>query len=367
MATKKGANLEELVRTYFAQQGFFAIRGINLRFEDEIVTDIDVWLYGRQSASVRTRTVIDVKNKRSPKAFERILWTRGMQLALDCDKAIVATTYSNPKIIRFAREQNVELLHKDFLVRLQNKIDISGRFTIEQFVNLVNRYSDHKHDGDWLKQLADAKSALVSLHGYQAFNKSIAAFRFFAERVETRPQYKEQALRSAYLTAGLACIALDGALQQSLYEDTATRYQAIADGVTYGDSGSAKVQNSIKTVLDVISTGMENGRVVSQQAKDALNKLFKDIRADIIAEYFSREYNASSLFNVAKELDKCAFSKEKGQNQALSTEAKSVLGVFADFVQIKRNVLFPSGEIREGKLDTGIAVPVTASLWKNQD
>ena len=359
--------MEELVRTYFAQQGFFAIRGINLRFEDEIVTDIDVWLYGRQSASVRTRTVIDVKNKRSPKAFERILWTRGMQLALDCDKAIVATTYSNPKIIRFAREQNVELLHKDFLVRLQNKIDISGRYTIEQFVNLVNRYSDHKHDGDWLKQLADAKSALVSLHGYQAFNKSMAAFRFFAERVETRPQYKEQALRSAYLTAGLACIALDGALQQSLYEDTATRYQAIADGVTYGDSGSAKVQNSIKTVLDVISTGMENGRVVSQQAKDALNKLFKDIRADIIAEYFSREYNASSLFNVAKELDKRAFSTERGQQQALSTEAKSVLGVFADFVQIKRNVLFPSDEIREGNLDTGIAVPVTASLWENQD
>jgi hypothetical protein len=51
---RTGAGLEELVRAYFARQGFFALRGVSHRFEEEEVTDIDAWLYGRQSASVRT-------------------------------------------------------------------------------------------------------------------------------------------------------------------------------------------------------------------------------------------------------------------------------------------------------------------------
>src|SRR3546814_9916672 len=103
----------------------------------------------------------------------------------------------------------------------------------------------------------------------------MAGFRFVAERAQTRPQHKEQAVRAAYLAAALACIALDAALEHVLYEDGATRYKAIAAGVTYGDAGDAKVQKSIDTVLSVISEGMENGRVVARQAKDALDKLFE--------------------------------------------------------------------------------------------
>jgi len=79
------------VRAYFARQGFFALRGVSYRFEDEVVTDIDAWLYGRHSASVRTRTIVDVKEKRSPKAFERILWARGMIASAWCGLTIMPT------------------------------------------------------------------------------------------------------------------------------------------------------------------------------------------------------------------------------------------------------------------------------------
>jgi hypothetical protein len=336
---RTGAGLEELVRAYFARQGFFALRGVSYRFEDEEVTDIDAWLYGRQSASVRTRTIVDIKDKRSPKAFERILWARGMQLALGCDRAIVATTDAGPKIVRFAHQQKVALLTKDFLNRLQSKLDTSDRMTLEQFIDNIRTYKDHKQDGDWLRRISDAKSALISVQSYPAFNKAIAAFRFFAERAQTRPHHKEQALRGAYLTAALACIALDTALERVVYEDQGSRYRAIADGVTYGDAGDARVQSSIKTVLEVIAKGMENGRVVSRQANDALEKMFQSVRADIIAEYFTKEHNAGSLVAVAKELDDRAHSVDATKIQTLSIDAKSVLGVFADFVQANRAVL----------------------------
>ena len=339
MAARKGANLEELVREYLARQGLFALRSVPLRYEDEEVTDIDVWCYGRQSASIRTRTLVDVKSKRSPKAFERILWSRGMQLALNCDKAIVATTDRNPKIVRFARQQEVALLTKGFLDRLRRKIDTSERQTLEQFLENIRKYPEHKQDGDWIKLIADAKSAVISLHGYPAFNKSMTMFRFFADRAHTRPQHKEQAVRASYLVAALACIALDDALVHVVYEDTPTRYKAITEGVRYGDAGDGKVQKSIDKVLSVMGQGMENGRVVARQAKDAMDTLFDRVRSEIIAEYFAKENNAAKLFAVAKELDSRAHSVNESKIMDLSIEAKSVLGVFSDFVQTNRAVL----------------------------
>lgn len=362
MVEKKGSGLEELVRGYFARQGFYALRGVPLRFEGEDVTDIDVWLYGRHSTSVRTRAIVDVKDKRSPKAFERILWARGMQLTLGCDRAIVATTDNNPKVVRFAHQQKVSLLSKAFLGRLEKIIDTTDRLTSEQFIACLQRYSDHKQDGDWIKAVADSKSAVISLHGYPAFNKAIAAFKFFAQRAETRPLYKEQALRGAYLTASLACVALDSALERILYEDSSSRYTAIASGVTYGDAGDAKVQSSVDTVLDVMANGMKNGRVIAQQARAALNQMFESVRADIVAEHFQKEHNAAPLFSVAKELDDRAHASQWPRGVAMSSEAKTILGIFADFVQVKRAVLINDGVGSVPVLQEGATLPVDGGV-----
>lgn len=343
MAATKGSDLEELVRAYFEKQGFFALRAVPLRYEDDDVTDIDVWCYGRQAASMRTRLLIDVKNKRSPKAFERILWVRGVQLALKCDRAIVATTDSTQKVAQFAQRQGVGLLTKQFLARLQNKIDLSGRLTLEQFNGGILRNPDQKYDGDWIRQISEAKSAVVSLEGYPAFNKCMVVFRFFAGRIQTRAQYREQVLRCTYLAAALACVALDVALEQVLYEEAPARYRAIETGVAYGDAGDGKIQKSIDRVLSVISDGMSNGRVIASQARQALEKLFESVRADIIAEYFSKEHNASVLFSVARELEDRAHRADPSEIQILSTEARSVLGVFADFVQAERAAILNDG------------------------
>lgn len=88
----KGYELEEILKSYFWQAGYFAVRGVPFRIEDEDVTDIDIWLYERPAASTRRRMIVDVKNKRSPKASERVIWTAGLQKALGVDGAIVATT-----------------------------------------------------------------------------------------------------------------------------------------------------------------------------------------------------------------------------------------------------------------------------------
>lgn len=337
---KKGSGLEELVRAYFAKQGYLAVRGAPYRYEDDEVTDIDVWLYGRLNASLRSKAIVDVKDKRSPKAYERILWARGMQLALGCDRAIVATTDINPRVVRYAQSQKVSLLTRQFLQRLEKGMTTSDRLSMEDFFSNIQRFPNHRQDGDWIKRVLDAKSAVVSLPPFPAFNKACMSFRFFGDRCSTRPQFREQAIRGAFVSASLACVALDMALERVVYEDAATRYETISAGVAYGDSGESKTQNSIKMVLSVVADGMENGRAVARQVKDAIERQIINLRGDVVAEYFSREHNAAPLFNVAKELDNAAHATTPEKLTDLSVDARSVIGIFADFTHVNRTDLF---------------------------
>lgn len=343
MALAKGAGLEELARAYFARQGFVAIRSVSIQFEEEEVTDVDVWLYGRQGGGARTRSLIDVKDKKSPKAFERIMWARGMQLALGCDRAIVTTTDTNAKVTRFAQQQKVALLTAAYLRHWAGGDDIlKERLGLEEFNSSIQSFGGQKQDGDWIKQIAMAKSAVVSLPPYPAFNKAISSFRFFAERAATRPQHREQALRGAFFSAALACMALDAALEKLTFEDPATRHRLLYSGVTYGDSGDSRVQASIDTVLAVISKGVKNGRSIARQTGDALEEMFAGVRAEIVAEFFAKEQNGAHLFPVARELEFRAHSRIRSEITALSIEAKSIIGVFADFVGAKRTALMSS-------------------------
>jgi hypothetical protein len=370
--SQKGPLLEEIVREYFSKQGFYALRGVKVQFEGEEVTDIDVWLYGRQSASVRTRIIVDAKNRKSPKAFERILWTRGLQLAMGCDRAIVATTDGGAKAVKFARQQKVSLLSTKFLTKLEKRLSATeaDRISAEELTQLILLYPNQKEDGDWIRRIKEAKSAVVSLSGYPAFNSAIASFKFFAERAETRPQLREQAVRCAFFTAALACVALDSALSEVVYEEVSERSMSIERGVTYGDSGDGRVRASIGFVLEVISNGMANGRAVASQVEGALNQLFEGVRADIIAEHFSKEHNASTLFGVAKELDEHAHLKQSDKIQELSVEAKSVLGVLADFVGAKRTVLFNGVSVKSGaplaSVESATPVPQSKKTEENE-
>ncbi len=352
--TKKGETLEELVRHYFERQGFFALRSVPYRFGGEEITDIDVWLYHRPAASARMRAVVDVKSKKSPKALERVLWTKGLQTALRCDKAIVATTDASRSVARFGREQNVTVLTKSFLDRLEKNLEPAVRLSLDALIEKINEYRSHKQDGDWIKQLEVSKSALVSLPGFLAFNKIIPAFSFFSQRAYTRPQFREQATRCAFLCASLACVALDTALEPLAFEDLPNRVDAIQNGIAFGDSGDGRTKRAIDDVLAVIGESMDNGKVVAVQARTSIMKRFEAVRADIIAEYFSREHNAATLFNVARELDREGYSLKSPTPQNLSNESKSALGVFLDFVGVQRTYLLKNtnGESNTPKTET---------------
>lgn len=87
----KGYKMEELLRIYFLQVGYYVVRVVPFVYEDFEVTYIDVWLYGRASSVSREITIVDSKNKKTPQAIEQIFWVQELKLATKATNPIVAT------------------------------------------------------------------------------------------------------------------------------------------------------------------------------------------------------------------------------------------------------------------------------------
>ncbi|WP_227698767.1 RNA polymerase sigma factor [Sphingomonas hengshuiensis] len=167
-----------------------------------------------ESLPERTRTIF---------TLYRIENMSQQMIGLGCDRAIVTMTDTNAKVTRFAQQQKVALLTAAFLRHWAGGDDVlKDRLSLEELIASIQSYAWQKQDGDWIKQIAVAKSAVVCLAPYPAFNKAISSFRFFAERAATRPQHREQALRGAFLSAALACMALDAALEKLAFEEHST-------------------------------------------------------------------------------------------------------------------------------------------------
>ena len=116
----KGEEAEEFLRTYFLGLGYYVIRSINFVYKGFDVTDIDLFLYNKVSPFSRERIIVDIKNKKTPQAIERIFWTRGLQDVLNMDKAIVATTDTRQEITDFGKQNNIYVLDGNLQSRLRD-------------------------------------------------------------------------------------------------------------------------------------------------------------------------------------------------------------------------------------------------------
>lgn len=343
---KKGGIFEETVREYFSRRGFLAIRGVLFQHQANDVTDIDLWLYGKQPSGFRLRAIVDAKNKRSPKAFERILWVRGLQAITNADKSFVATTDTSPTVARFGQEHDVLVISSSFLADVVPDGN-GGRFSNEEFESKIRDYKSWKEDGDWIKTIARLKASVLSASPFQSFNIACSAFKFFSERIHTRPNHEDIAFRCAMLAASFACLALDRGLESYQFRTAKERNMAIQWGIAYGDAVDGTARKSISTILDVIKEHIDGGKPISAQVKRFFEELPSNLRADIVSDYFSDQNNFQDLFRAARELERLAYVVDHDA-LALPVEAKAALGVLADFCEVDRRLLKWAFRSRDG-------------------
>lgn len=337
----KGFDLEESLKEYFWQAGYFVVRGVPYQVDGEDVTDVDLWLYERPAASSRRRIIVDIKNKKSPKASERVIWTRGLQSALGVDGAIVATTDNRPGVRRLAKTIGLQVLDGTAVSRIaqSEKLKTTNLLSLEDFNSAIRNLDDQRRSNEWRNMMHDARSSLITGMGVQSTNKNLAACAFFAEQTALAQPLSQQAalgIRTLYLTSALAAISLDFVLAEQAFRSPDERKQIIINAIRFGQSDSVASMPIIKAAISLARKYSENGNATAKQIEYGFYEDADRIPAEFIAEYLSKISRADTLFNVAREIEHAAFSIELPGYDQLSIDARSVLGVFLDFNGISR-------------------------------
>lgn len=339
MANNKTANkgylIEEAIRDYFLELGFYVLRGVEFSHKTMLTTDIDLWLYNRPSSLTRERINVDIKNKKTPHATERIFWTKGVQTILGLDKCIVATSDKHPLIKEFGDKNNVIVLDGNFLNKIKVKYT-GSRLTEEEFLKEITEGSLGKISGNWAEIVKKEKSSMLSSLDYSGCISSLENIREFMEYSITMPQRKKSACKVSFLFISYFLIKLDYLLKDLAFYDNTARRELLEKGMKYGNFGEKGLQSVMDTAKKL--AGLDGSQNMDNQILSEYDKL----KTDILGQYFSKYDVVNKLFALAKQFESLAFNRSFENPNQLSIELKSIISVLLDYHEIKRSQFFDS-------------------------
>ncbi|WP_164489484.1 hypothetical protein [Shewanella algae] len=329
--------MEEQLRNYFIQSGYFVVRGVPFVYEGFDVTDIDLWLYSRESSLTRSITIVDVKNKKTPQAIERIFWAKGLAKAVKANKVIVATTDKRKEVKDFGSDLDVLVLDGTFLSKLtKSEGFLRNRFSDEEFIDEIEKYSLVKLDGDWKGQIVKCKSLLAKEIGFDACNQWLEVSRFFAEQILTKPSQLEVAIRCFYYSLSLFCIGVDFILKELSFLDHDDRVGKLVEGFTFGSKGREGVTKMLSLSLSLVEQFAPEGKAISSQVRTKVMADFDSLPTNILGEYFSKADVGKITFSSAKELENLAMSRQFKTHSESSIELRGIIGCLLDCWGINR-------------------------------
>lgn len=327
----KGELMEELIRNYFLNSGYYVVRGVKYRYEGNDITDVDLYLYGRSSSITRQRINVDIKNKKSPQAFERILWANGVRELLGFDSCIVATTDQRPVIHKFGQLHKTIILDGAFISKMRSN-SYPNRLTEEE---ITSRFSNHKSyktfgNKDWRFIYEESKSKLLSEQDFAGFNSSLSYLAYFIEKIITDSQKREDATRMTYLIISHLLITIDFILKDVSFLDTVDREKKLSDGFKFGNLGKDGVDKIISMAV----------QISGNKSANSFLKSLESIPTDILKDFFSKNENTKNLFNWAREFERIGFNREFVNPENIEIPLKGVLSLLLDFFGIERKKFF---------------------------
>lgn len=326
----KGEAMEEHLRNYFNGSGYYVVRGVKFRYEGNDITDVDIYLYGRSSSLTRQRINIDIKNKKTPQAFERILWANGLQKLLNFDSCIVATTDKRSVVHSFGQLHKTTVLDGAFLSKLlTNKLP--DRLVEEELLSqLAKVRSNKRFNKDWRTIYEMSKSRLLNEQDYSGLNSTLNVLEYFIQKSLSDEQRKEIATRMMYIIMSHILIIMDFILKDIAFLEQVDREKKLSDGLKFGNLGKDGVDKIISMAVHISG---------SKSASSFMNSL-DNIPIDILKNFFSKNENTRNLFSWAREFEWLGYSKKFINPEQIETHLKSVISVMLDFFKFERRKFF---------------------------
>lgn len=334
----KGMLTEEILRIYFLKAGYYVARGVQFVYQGLEVTDIDLWLYSRASSISREITIVDIKNKKTPQAIERIFWVHGLKQAVKATKAVVATTEKRKEVKEFGQEIGVLVLDGQFLSKIKKLEEaLSDRLTNEEFSDSINKYSLQKLDGDWKGKMTECKSLLSKELSFDSANYWLQKANFFAEQAMVKPNQTETALRCFYLICSYIALAIDYLLQEISFLENDEKINLLTEGFTYGSKGKLGTNALLDMSMSLVEGYSDGGKAISNQVRAELKQQFSSLSTPILGEFFGKVDIGKQTFQIAKEFELLAMQRSFQSHEHSSIELRSMIGCLLDFWEINRS------------------------------
>jgi hypothetical protein len=341
MQPPKGTVLEELLRAYFLRAGFFVIRGVPFRFADEDLTDVDLWLYERPTATSRRVQICDIKYKQRPKAVERIFWTSGLASALGIDGAYVATTDKRRSLRSVAEKLDLQLIDGTDIQRIQNSQAVlyADRLGDEQLIQELQSVDKEFRNKNLQEARIDILSALSEGFGAPSAVRALEGFgRLAAATVSYHPDSKaaRAAGRLAYLAAAIACESLDYVSVAAAFRTLEERRELIRSAVRLGALSNDDGQQALKLALALVEKYAPGGKATATAVETGLRKDLDRIPAEIVADQAVRLLKTDQLFTTGRELEMASYHAALPSFDGLGVQTKSMLGALLDYAGVDR-------------------------------
>jgi hypothetical protein len=321
----KGEFMEEQLRIYFLELGYYVIRGAKFKFAGVEVTDVDLWLYQRSTPIARERINVDIKNKTKPMAIERIIVAKGIRDILDCDRCIVATTDIRDEVIKFGDKHKVTVLNGKFLQRI--KTLKSDRYSEEIFSTIL-RDEFSRFTTNWFVRHDASKSRLLENLDFVTSNAVLQDIQELLTQIYSTPDKRESLLRLLYVFLSHLFIAVDFLLKDMAFIEMSAKMKNLEDGFRFGITGESNIRIRVEQLAKEIKRTPADVRRASE-----------DFPADILRDFFGKNEIAKNLFKWAKDLEDIAYKKLIVTPSHLPLELKSIVGIMCDIFRIDRKLI----------------------------
>ena len=206
-----------------------------------------------------------------------------------------------------------------------------SRISEEDFLTELEAGSLGRLGGDWRGRYEMSKSRLLHSLNFDGCNAWLEDINYLLSQTGSGIE----SWRLLYASCSHLLIAIDFILRELLTAAQEQRRQVIERGIRYGVSGQTFTENVGRMAAALVeSVAAQPG--LSQMLQHELQAQAAKVKADLLAEYFSKNAASSSLFELALFFETAAFSTNVPPPSQLPTSCQSIIGVIADFYDIDR-------------------------------
>ena len=259
---RKGPGLEIRTAAYFQSLGYLVRRGVKLAIAagSADVTDIDLLAIRFSVPLAEERVIADCKDRKKPKPYERVLWTRGLASFANAGRAVVVLPRSPWQAREFGAQGGVEILEsKTIDVAETDEEESYGPYgeadsALHQLTE-IRRQRVMQQDGrlarDIAKEELKLRQMLIVGHSLTNLNRIIRTLSVIGKQVDHgTEEMRWLRLRTCYNAAVVAGVMLMRFACETKWTPREEWSEYARKKLTYGDVPPQKARQLAKLALD---------------------------------------------------------------------------------------------------------------------